>query len=157
MKELRETQFKKKSNDLEKAMSYAEKLLKNKYYHSNVIFEKLNNRYTWKVRDQALKILKEKGCLNDTQYIEKFKDLCKKKMYGINRFKLLLSTKGIRVTSGDVYTYDEEKTVLDELILVSKRKYSKLDSDKFAAKLKYLVNYKGFTGLNISNIDRKEL
>ena len=149
MKEQKETTFSEKSDDFSKAISYSKRLLKNKLYHSNTIEQKLHQKYTNRVVNKTMSYLNEANYFDNNFYVNKLKDLCIKKYYGIRRFKQILNDKGI-YSKEHVYTFKEESKVLRDFLEICSIKYSKLDKEEYIKKITYLVKYKGFSKFNIT-------
>ena len=149
MKKQKETTFNDKSDDFSKAVSYSKRLLKQKLYHSKTLEIKLSQKFTTRVVVKTMKYLNSQCYFDNELYINKFKELCIKKYYGIRRFKKLLNEKGI-YNKEHLYTFEEEADVLNSFLELCIIKYSKLSVEEYTKKITYLVKYKGFSQFNIA-------
>ena len=110
---------------------------------------KLSQKYTSRVVHKVIKYLEDQCYFDNNLYIDKLKDLCIKKYYGIRRFKKILNEKGI-YNKEDCYTFEEEAQVLDKFLDLCYVKYGKLEREEYFKKINYLVKYKGYSTFNIS-------
>lgn len=128
------------------------KLCSKKLIHSDYAFFKLKEKYGEILGNKIYNIyLKNNNFYND-RYLEEVKNLCKSRLYGINRYIYMLKKKHIK-NGFNLYSYNEEFIVMNLLVKRLNEKFNGEEHLKMHKKLLNKLKYNGFSKVNILKLN----
>lgn len=141
-----------KIGNLEEAISYIKKICKRSRYHSDTMYWKLKEKCESEIVNKAYAFFMKSKYINDKMCLDLLKEVCKKRYYGIRRYKDYCARKHIRVSNVHNYRADEEIEVFKKFLIILNEKYKFRENkeEKIAGKIRlngfpctYMANYLG--------------